>query len=225
MNVAHKVEPPTQAGILSVETVGSQSSTPTSTVSSQAEISVAAGKETTVFEEFTGIGLRSRPAAAHRAPSMGRVLIADDSHAVRETLARQLLEDGFDVVLAIDGQDALDKFFAATFDLVLLDLEMPVRSGWDAFGEMVERKGDQVIILLTEHLDSVDLTTTGPTTRVAGKPLHYPALLSTMKKALATSKESRHSVVVSQQNLARYAKPYVSPWHTTDAYDHWGIND
>ena len=56
-----------------------------------------------------------------------RILLADDEPNVQR-LYRQMLEgSGFEVEVAIDGQEALDKVTSESFDLMILDLNMP---GW-----------------------------------------------------------------------------------------------
>ncbi|HZU95805.1 MAG TPA: response regulator, partial [Planctomycetota bacterium] len=62
--------------------------------------------------------------------SRKRVLVADDNDGNRE-LARQVLVDGFDVLLAPDGVAALEQVRRERPDLVLLDLSMPRMNGWD----------------------------------------------------------------------------------------------
>ena len=60
---------------------------------------------------------------------MNKILIADDEKKIRETLKDYLGARGFDIVLAADGEEALDLAFVNQFDLILLDVEMPIMSG------------------------------------------------------------------------------------------------
>jgi two-component system, cell cycle response regulator DivK len=59
-----------------------------------------------------------------------RVLIADDNEHNRE-YARQVLEDGWSILLAQDGHDTLDKLARERPDLALVDLSMPGVNGWE----------------------------------------------------------------------------------------------
>ncbi len=156
---------------------------------------------------------------------IARLLVADDSQSVRDFLAKALRNEGYEVVLASNGEEALQQYAAGVIDLVLLDLEMPVKSGWAAFDEIVSLNQNQAIILLADRLDAVDLATTGRLTRVAEKPINLNALLATVKKALCEATPLRRSTVTSQQNLLRYTKPFVSSSLAGRSYDHWGIND
>jgi putative two-component system response regulator len=63
--------------------------------------------------------------------TLGTVLVADDDEANRIMLADMLQRDGYKVVLARDGEEATDLFATVKVDLVLLDVLMPVRSGFD----------------------------------------------------------------------------------------------
>jgi two-component system response regulator MprA len=60
-----------------------------------------------------------------------RVLVVDDDPTLRETLGEVLTDDGYDVRVAWNGQDALDKLDGWDADVVILDVMMPVM---DAFG-------------------------------------------------------------------------------------------
>lgn len=86
-----------------------------------------------------------------------RVLIVEDDHAVR-ALVRMLLEDeGFDVVEASTGSDALEKFDLEPADLVLLDLRLPGGlSGFEVCRQL-RRSTDVPIIMVTAQNDSHDV--------------------------------------------------------------------
>ena len=61
------------------------------------------------------------------------ILVIDDDAQIRESLAKVLRAEGYEVRLAGDGQEAMDREGAARVDLLLLDLNLPQRSGWDLF--------------------------------------------------------------------------------------------
>src|SRR3954447_6152416 len=62
----------------------------------------------------------------------GRVLVVDDDDVIRQLITVNLELEGFDVVTAVDGQDALDKVKEARPDVVTLDVMMPRVDGWEA---------------------------------------------------------------------------------------------
>jgi DNA-binding response OmpR family regulator len=59
------------------------------------------------------------------------ILVVDDDDSIRAMIAEVLAEEGFDVATARDGQEALTAIAAHRPKLVLLDLNIPVMSGWE----------------------------------------------------------------------------------------------
>jgi putative two-component system response regulator len=64
-------------------------------------------------------------------PQFGRILIADDEEANRELLSRILQREGYEVVVAKDGAEAMNCFGDQQVDLALLDVKMPRRNGFE----------------------------------------------------------------------------------------------
>src|SRR6266496_2292086 len=62
-----------------------------------------------------------------------RILLVDDDPTVRDSLNAVLQSEGYWVIPAENGQQALDLANKSSVDLVLLDLNMPVKNGWDTF--------------------------------------------------------------------------------------------
>jgi CheY-like chemotaxis protein len=62
----------------------------------------------------------------------GRVLVVDDDDVIRQLITVNLELEGFEVIPAVDGQDALDKVKEAQPDVVTLDVMMPRVDGWAA---------------------------------------------------------------------------------------------
>jgi CheY-like chemotaxis protein len=75
------------------------------------------------------------------------VLVVDDDPAIRRTLGRALSSVYEIVVLCCDGEVALEEIRRVRFDLVLLDLRMPVLDGWRVL-EILEAEGPDVPVLL-----------------------------------------------------------------------------
>jgi len=168
---------------------------------------------------------RRKRAPTRSASKTARLLVADDSAVVRDGLADLLEKEGYEVILAANGQEALDKYTPGMIDLVLLDLDMPIKSGWDVFEEIVARDGSQAIILLTEHLGAVNLAGSGQPSGVAEKPLKPGALLDAVRAALDEPPTTHHYTVEVQQSFARYTRPYDGAWANVESYEHWGLND
>ena len=87
----------------------------------------------------------------------GRILIADDEPSVRDAVGYALAQEGFEVTLAEDGDDADRKIGddSPRFDLLILDIMMPGRSGLDICRE-VRARSPVPIILLTAKDAEVD---------------------------------------------------------------------
>jgi CheY-like chemotaxis protein len=63
--------------------------------------------------------------------SLGRVLVVDDSDVIRTLIAVNLELEGFEVVQAFDGQDALEKVIDVRPDVITIDVRMPRLDGFD----------------------------------------------------------------------------------------------
>ncbi len=70
----------------------------------------------------------------------GRVLLVDDGSINRRLISRILQRTGLDVACAVDGRDALDRLESETFDLILMDMQMPLLDGYSAT-KAVRRRG------------------------------------------------------------------------------------
>ena len=78
-----------------------------------------------------------------------KILLADDDAGVRETLGLVFKSEHYDVIFAKTGREAAAKFIADVPDLVLLDLNMPDRDGWDAFDLMNQTHPMVPVIVIT----------------------------------------------------------------------------
>ncbi len=84
-----------------------------------------------------------------------RILLVDDEESVQTLLTYPLRKDGFEVVTAQDGREALDRFAEQRFDLVVLDIMLPGLDGIEVCRRM--RSRSQVpIIMLTAKDDEID---------------------------------------------------------------------
>ena len=120
-----------------------------------------------------------------------KVLVADDDASVRESLRKVLEEADYEVVLATDGQEALARFEEANVDLLLLDVGMPIKSGWDAFERISNQNPLLPIIVITGQPDQYDTALAAGVGALMEKPLDVPRLLETMTELLAERKEAR----------------------------------
>jgi DNA-binding response OmpR family regulator len=89
-----------------------------------------------------------------RAP---RILLVDDEQSLQTLLSYPLRKDGYDVVQATDGREALARFGEQTFDLVVLDVMMPKLDGLEVCKRLRARSTVPIIMLTakTEEIDKV----------------------------------------------------------------------
>ena len=95
---------------------------------------------------------RTGSCMSDRAP---RILLADDEHAIQTLLSYPLQKDGYDVVRASDGREALQRFGEQTFDLVVLDVMMPRMDGLEVCRRLRARSSVP-IIMLTAKAEEID---------------------------------------------------------------------
>jgi DNA-binding response OmpR family regulator len=89
------------------------------------------------------------------ARAQARILLVDDEQAVQTLLTYPLRKEGYEVVGAMDGQEALDRFGEERFDLVVLDIMLPKLDGIEVCRRL--RTRSQVpIIMLTAKGDEID---------------------------------------------------------------------
>ncbi len=89
---------------------------------------------------------------------MTKILLVEDHEELWDFLSRRLKRRGFEVLLAHDGQEGVDKAKAEQPDVILLDMNLPVMDGWTAARTL---RGDEAtaripIIALTAHAMSGD---------------------------------------------------------------------
>ncbi len=77
----------------------------------------------------------------------GRILLVDDEQAIQTLLTYPLRKDGYEVVSAQDGREALDRFAAEQFDLVVLDIMMPRLDGIEVCRRLRARSQVPIIML------------------------------------------------------------------------------
>jgi response regulator RpfG family c-di-GMP phosphodiesterase len=94
----------------------------------------------------------------HRRGYLNKILIVEDSRIVRRVMENQFLSIGIDVDVAADGQEGLTKVLTNTYDLVLLDIELPKLNGYQMVEAIKEHGELPVIIAMTATDYSVTLS-------------------------------------------------------------------
>ena len=86
-----------------------------------------------------------------------RILLVDDEQSIQTLLSYPLRKDGYDVVRASDGREALDRFTEQAFDLVVLDVMLPLIDGLEVCRRLRARSSVPIIMLTakSEEIDKV----------------------------------------------------------------------
>jgi CheY-like chemotaxis protein len=79
------------------------------------------------------------------------VLVVDDEEVVREGVRRILADEGFEVLLACDGKQAIDAAKNKDFDAALLDIKLPDISGVDVLEQIKVYKPDVQTVMMTAY--------------------------------------------------------------------------
>ena len=89
---------------------------------------------------------------------MPKILLVEDNEMNRDMLSRRLQRRGYEVVIAVDGQDGVTKAQAEAPALILMDMSLPVLDGWEASRQLkaAPATGGIPIIALTAHAMSGD---------------------------------------------------------------------
>jgi DNA-binding response OmpR family regulator len=84
-----------------------------------------------------------------------RILVADDEPAILDTLRAYLTQDGFQVLAASNGRDALFTFRHERPDLVILDVMMPGMDGWEV-ARLIRKESSVPLLFLTARVEDID---------------------------------------------------------------------
>ena len=89
---------------------------------------------------------------------MTRILLVEDNEMNRDMLSRRLERKGYEVDMAVDGRQGVDKAKTLAYDLVLMDMSLPEIDGWEATRELRSDPATKSlpIIALTAHAMSGD---------------------------------------------------------------------
>jgi DNA-binding response OmpR family regulator len=122
-----------------------------------------------------------------------RVLLVDDDRSILDALGTVIESEGFEVVRAADGHEALEKFRQQPINIVLLDLNMPVKGGWDTLKRLTTINPLLPIIVITARPDAYPVAMAMGVAVLMQKPLDIPLLLEAMRELLAEPATARLS--------------------------------
>ena len=133
-----------------------------------------------------------------------RILLVDDDPTVRDSLNDVLVSEGYVVIPAENGQQALELADRLPVDLALLDLNMPVKNGWDTFERLTATHPLIPIIIATARPNQLFTALNAGVGALLEKPMDIPMLLRTMEILLAESAEQRLARLAGKKTEFHY---------------------
>ena len=124
-------------------------------------------------------------------PARKRILLVDDDPAIRQILPRLLMDEGYAVVAAANGAEALECDRTTKFDLVLLDLNMPVKDGWETYDELTSKHPGLPVIVVTARCNQFFPALSAGVGGLLEKPLDFTKLFYTVSHLLRETSEDR----------------------------------
>jgi two-component system OmpR family response regulator len=136
--------------------------------------------------------------------SQKRILVVDDDPSVREMLARVLAGEGYLALTAADGVKALEIAAGVLIDLVLLDLNLPQKSGWDTFERLTAENPLLPVIIVTARSNQLFTAMGAGVGALLEKPLDFPELLQTVRELLEEPAERRLARMAGKSERFHY---------------------
>jgi DNA-binding response OmpR family regulator len=147
----------------------------------------------------------AKPKAAK--PSDKKLLLVDDDPAIRQILLRLLAEEGYQVLTASNGMEAIEMAEATKFDLVLLDLNMPVKNGWETFEELSSQNPLLPVILITARPNQFFPALASGVGALLEKPLDFVKLFETIRILLEEPAEARLARMTGRPSVFQFIPP------------------
>ena len=120
---------------------------------------------------------------------MARILLVEDQEMNRDMLSRRLKKRGYEVSIAMDGAEGVEKARSEIPDLILMDMSLPVMDGWEATSTLKGEDATRAIpvVALTAHAMSTDREKAleAGCDAYETKPVDLPRLLETIEKLIA----------------------------------------
>jgi two-component system, OmpR family, response regulator ArlR len=138
-----------------------------------------------------------------------KILLADDEEEVLAALGSVLISEGYEVIFAKDGREAIEHFREEHIDVALLDLNMPVKGGWEAFERLTTIHPLLQVIVITARPDQYPLALAAGVAALMEKPLDLRLLLQTIDELLVEPMEKRLARLTGRRPITRYLRAEV----------------
>ena len=135
---------------------------------------------------------------------MAKILVVDDTSVIREALGKVLRTEGYEVTLAADGREAIERFNAEMMDLLILDANLPNISGWEVFGTLTRINPFLPVIVLTGEETQRHLAAWRGSGALLEKPLNVARLLDSVRGLLGDSPATHIHELAGRGSDIRY---------------------
>lgn len=158
-----------------------------------------------------------------------KILVVDDEESIRESLSKVLRAEGYEVELAENGQEAIEKMIREPMDLLLLDIGLPVKDGWSTLDWLNLTNSELPVILITGRWMQGERAEAAGAPVLMEKPLDVPKLLQYIRELLEEPPEARARRLQDHKRGFRQApcdtkalhqqllKRFTAPFHINDA--------
>lgn len=136
-----------------------------------------------------------------------KILVVDDDAAVRESVRKVLAEEGYETLVAADGCEALRHFVSQAIGLLILDLKLPDKTGWDVFEYITQKNPLLPIIVITGQTEQFQTAQAAGAGALMEKPLDAAELLRVIRELLAEPKEMRLRRLTGKGGAVRHVPP------------------
>ena len=133
-----------------------------------------------------------------------KILLTDDDTDVLAALSAALASEGYEVVVARNGREAIERFREGHIDIALLDLNMPIKGGWEAFERLTTIHPLLQVIIITARPDQYPLAAAAGVAALMEKPLDLPLLIRTIDELLCEPVEGRLSRFTCKRPATRF---------------------
>jgi DNA-binding response OmpR family regulator len=123
-----------------------------------------------------------------KTPRAVRVLLVEDDHSVRVSLAQVLASENYDVIQAADSRQALSEFGQQTVDVAILDINLGGEDGWELFESLLKdsKRGQSLpVIVMSAESDRLQHRLASSARACWHKPLDISLVLSSLLQCLS----------------------------------------
>ncbi len=134
----------------------------------------------------------------------GRILLVDDDDDVLAALRKALMSEGYEVIVARNGREAVERFKEGHVDIALLDLRMPIKGGWETLDRLTTIHPLIQVIVITARPGQYPAAAAAGVAALMEKPLDLPLLIQSIDEFICEPVEGRLSRFATKQPATRY---------------------